>query len=216
MAPRDIVGYGLTVRPVRQVDLNWAAFRALASTGGRKEYFMEISMKKMLFLAATMTLLLTACNKEENKTPPVADESTAAPAVTPVDVPTIQYADALSQTFAVDKFNSQVGELVDGKLANNGKAGYLLFGPYVAFQSGTYTVAFKGTVDALPAGEKIRLDVVSGKGKVAHGGVNVDATGELSGFDVNITENVSDLEVRAFVPQDSKVVIESYQVNKKI
>lgn len=178
-------------------------------------------MKHIFQLISVVALAtgLGACGKQEDRQalePMPAEQpqeavSQAKPVAQP---PTPQYADSLSRTMATDKFNTQSGEVVDGKLKNNGKPGYLLFGPYAPFKAGDYTLSIKGSVDALEGG-KVHLDVASGKGRVLHGGEDVVATGDLPSFDVNIASDVSDLEVRLLAPPGSKVSIESYQLNRK-
>lgn len=104
---------------------------------------------------------------------------------------------------------------MDGKLVNDSSAdGYVLFGPYVPFKAGTYTVAFQGNVETV-AGGNIHLDVSSDVGKARHGGVDISQAGAFPTFDVTLEQDVSKLEVRIKVPKDSKVSVESYQVAKK-
>jgi hypothetical protein len=137
---------------------------------------------------------------------------TAAPSPSLVGAP----LDSLTRTIAVDRVSSQVGEVVDGRLSANGKAGYLLFGPYVPFAAGTYTATIAGRVDELPAGKKIHLDVVSAKGKAVHGRADVSVPGELPPFDVTVPDTVADLEIRVLVPAGSTIALESYRIEKKL
>lgn len=167
-----------------------------------------------LFTTATLFVVLTACEKRHEPAPAASPgESVAAPVVTAA--PVVNPVETLALNLAADKFNSQSGELVDGRLVNNGKAGYVLYGPYVSFLAGTYTVAIKGNVEGLPAGAKLNLDAASGKGKSVHGGIVVEKTGELPTFEFTLPEAVGDLEIRVKAPQGAEVSLESYQVSKK-
>lgn len=179
-------------------------------------------MKKMngLFAGAPLLLIVVvACGGKEERTalepmpenPPAASVASSDSSIA---TPELQYASTLSSILAADKFSTQGGELVGGKLVNNGRAGYLLYGPYIPLQAGNYTVALKGNIEALPAG-KVHLDVASSKGKIVHGSHDVTTTGQIPNFEVSIAENVRDLEVRVLVPGGSEVSIESYQVLKK-
>lgn len=173
-------------------------------------------MNKLVGLFATTTLLalLTGCEKPQESAPAApAEEPVAAPVVKAA--PVVNPVDTLALNLATDKFNSQTGELVDGRLVSNGKAGYLLYGPYVSFLAGTYTVAVKGKVDGLPAGAKIHLDAASDNGKSIHGKIEIEKTGDLPTFEFTLPEAVGDLEIRINTPQGAQVSLESYQVSKK-
>lgn len=120
--------------------------------------------------------------------------------------------DSLSRRFASAPYNTQSGELVEGDLVNDGRAGYLLFGPYVAFQSGTYTAEIKGEVLALPPGSRVRLDAASEKGRTVHDRLDVHATGLLPTLEFTLKEPVEDLELRVLAPEGSRVSLESYEI----
>jgi hypothetical protein len=160
-------------------------------------------------LAAALLMLVAAC-EEQPKTP-----TTAAPAQTPEKAPSISPVDSLTKTVATDKLYTQIGTVVDGAMRNDGKAGFLIYGPYVPFAAGTYTVAIKGRIDELPAGQHVRLDVVSSRGNGKYVQTDVNEKGAFPAFDLTLPEAVTDLEVRVFVPAGSKVVVESYRVDKK-
>ncbi|UOV06580.1 hypothetical protein MUU77_15385 [Pseudoxanthomonas sp. F37] len=176
-------------------------------------------------LAVAVLLALTACKQQDEgvhlepmpeSSPDAAAEAPPASAASPVEAaPELAYADSLSRNLATDKYNTQGGKWVDGKLVNDSsRNGYVLFGPYVGLKAGTYTVSLQGNVDAVAAGQ-FRLDAASGKGTVAHGGVNVTQVGPFPTFDIVLASDVSDLEIRALVPKDARVSITSYQVARK-
>ncbi len=169
-----------------------------------------------LGIAGTVGALLAACGPRDEPVElaapsetPAADTS-AAPA-TP-DVP--QAVEELRREFHKDKYNSMTGELVDGRLVNNGQGGFLLFGPYVAFQAGTYLVSFVGNIEDLPVEQKVRVDVVSNKGKTAHAVTEIDEVGSIPPFEFTLTEAVPDLEVRVLAPQGARVILQAYQVER--
>lgn len=166
------------------------------------------------FTIATLFVVLTACENKQEPAPAASPgESVAAPVIDAASV--VNPVETLAFNVATDKFNSQSGELIEGRLVNNGKAGYVLYGPYVSFLAGTYTVAIKGSVEGLPLGAKLNLDTASGNGKSVHGKVVVEKAGELPTFEFTLPEAVGDLEIRVNAPQGAEVSIESYQVSKK-
>lgn len=168
------------------------------------------SIKK--FVAAALAASLAACGGKQDAAEPVPP-ATEVPAK-PADAPAvIDPVDSLSKRLADGGYATQSGTLSDGLLANDGRDGYLLFGPYASFKAGTYTVSIKGALLDLPAGGKVRLDVASHKGQEVHGGVDVSTPGELPTFEFTLSESVADLEVRVRTTGNAKVNIESYQVS---
>jgi hypothetical protein len=176
-------------------------------------------MKKFQRSMMALAMLgIAACTETPSSGTPstaeVPEATPAAPVAPRESEPVVAPLESLSKTIATDRVSSQVGEVVDGNLNANGKAGYLLFGPYVPFAAGTYTATIEGRVDEIPSGKKIRMDVVSSKGKAVHGQVEVAGSGDLPAFQVNIPEAVGDLEIRVLVPAGSKVILKSYRIER--
>lgn len=165
-------------------------------------------------VAVALAASLAACGGKQEAAEPVLP-AVEVPVVgsKPVDAPSvIDPVDSLFRRLADNGYATQSGTLSDGLLTNDGKDGYLLFGPYVPFKAGTYTASIKGALLDLPAGGKVRLDAASHKGKEIHGGVDVSTPGELPTFEFTLSESVADLEVRVRTTGNAKVNIESYQV----
>lgn len=166
-------------------------------------------------VAMALAASLAACGGKQEAAEPMPPTA-EAPVVEskPTDaLAVINPVDSLSRRLADDGYATQSGKLSDGLLTNDGKDGYLLFGPYAPFKAGIYTVSIKGALLDLPAGGKVRLDVASHKGKEIHGGVDVSTLGELPAFEFTLPESVADLEVRVRTTGNAKVSIESYQVS---
>lgn len=166
-----------------------------------------------LSVAGAVGILMAACGPSEEPVQLTAPQETARAADAPV-APQVPAVDKLSRDFREDKYNTMTGELVEGQLVNNGKGGFLLFGPYVPFQAGTYSVSFVGNVGELATGKKVRIDVVSNKGKMSHTMTEVDVVGSIPSFEFTLVESVPDLEVRVLAPEDTRVSLESYQVDR--
>lgn len=177
-------------------------------------------MNKLLRSITAMALLASVACSESTPTSTDASSAASAPeASAPAAKPTEPAAapvESLAKNMATDPVSSQIGQKVDGRLTSNGKAGFLLFGPYVAFAPGSYTATIVGEVGELRPGTKVRLDVVSAKGKTVHGQVEVAQAGDLPAFDFTVPEVASDLEVRVLVPGGGEVTLESYSLDKKL
>jgi len=169
------------------------------------------SIKK--FVAVALAASLAACGGKQDAAEPVPATEVPVVESKPADAPAvIDPVDSLSKRLADGGYATQSGTLSDGRLANDGKDGYLLFGPYASFKAGTYTVSIKGALLDLPVGGKVRMDVASHKGQEVHGGVDVSTPGELPTFEFTLSESVADLEIRVRTTGNAKVNIESYQV----
>lgn len=187
-----------------------------------------MTLKLTSLAVISLALVLAACGKPDSPAgsdqptvPAGSDQPTVPIAATPAPTAEPQVTnpvESLSRNLAIDQVPgiAGVGEVVDGALAGTGKGGFLMYGPYVPFQAGTYIVSIKGSTESLPEGKNVRLDVVSGRGKVSHGSTVFNQVGELPSFEAIVPEDVADLEVRAQVPEGSKVVIQSYAIARKL
>jgi len=169
-----------------------------------------------LSVAGAMGILLAACgpNEESGQPAPASEALPDAAQVQPATSQAPPAVDRLRRDFHKGEYNTMVGELVDGRLVNNGKGGFLLFGPYIAFQAGTYSVSFVGDVEELPAGTTVRIDAVSHQGKVSHAVTQLDAEGGVPSLEFTLADPVPDLEVRVLAPEGARVSLESYQIDK--
>jgi hypothetical protein len=173
-------------------------------------------------LIMTLAAILSACNQTAEPVQPAAPATSEAPASTTPAVAQAAPApssvvDSLARNLTVDKVNTipGVGAVENGALVGSGKPGFLMYGPYVPFAAGSYTVTIKGRIETLPAGTEARFDAVSARGNTGHGKFVRKATGDIGSFDIVVDKPVADLEIRAWVPNGSKVVIESYEVVRK-
>ena len=165
-------------------------------------------------VVAALVVSVVACGDATSPATPAAQSKTTPAQATPAAAP--DPVDFLEKSIAKDPLYTQAGKVVDGLMTNDGKGGYLLHGPYVPFAAGDYTVAIKGQIIELPAGQHVRLDAVTAKGKKWLNQIEVKETGGLPTFDFTLPEAVTDLEIRVFVPAGSKVAVESYQVTRKL
>lgn len=169
-------------------------------------------MSKKVGLASLLIVLgvIAGCKKDQDSASAAAAKTPAAPPAAPAAP-----VDSLSKNLAADKFFTQTGHLVEGRLVNNGKNGYLLYGPYTPVLAGTYAVEVKGKIEELPPGGKVRLGMDSGRGKATHGNIEVNAVGDLPVFEATLPDTIKDVEIRVSTFGGAKVSLESYQISKK-
>lgn len=172
-------------------------------------------MKTYFTFAFGIMLLLSGCqDKPSANGISVGAESvsTAAQAVPKT---------SLVRSLGQDELPSEsgVGIVTNGEISSTGKEGYLIFGPYAALDAGTYQVTVSGAVDSLSEGSHVTVDVVSNQGANTLGSVEISAdsaTGmPLAEFTATLPSDVSDMEVRVFVPANSRVSVSGYRVEPK-
>lgn len=104
---------------------------------------------------------------------------------------------------------SKVGMLNDKELSSDGRSGFLFFSPYADLPRGRYKIMLDA---ALLRPEGGVIDVVAGpdvRVKIAHFNL-VDFDG--SGFEFDLHDNATQVEVRVFVTEKTKVSFRGYQL----
>jgi hypothetical protein len=169
--------------------------------------------------AVAVLALVAGCGEIVKPAAEAVEASTgAAPEVVqPVAVPPTEVAAVAIEGCTVPSCHAmgdlaafellQVGQKEGGSVASNGQEGYLVFGPYMAFEPGTYRLVLNGSVEDA-AGAKVDVTAATGQ-KVFTDVALPRQTGNLVDTLVTIPEAVSDLEVRVFVTAASKVRIDS-------
>ncbi|MEO1081888.1 MAG: hypothetical protein AAFY29_20190 [Pseudomonadota bacterium] len=108
---------------------------------------------------------------------------------------------------------TRVGRVQDGLLLTTGKAGVLHFGPYARAESGIYDILLEGVLDDTTGAY---VDVVSRQGRETHAkalldlGQREESVLRLSG--IRVGSPVTDLEVRVFVSDASKMALRSIKM----
>ncbi|PHR02093.1 MAG: hypothetical protein COB29_14175 [Sulfitobacter sp.] len=114
------------------------------------------------------------------------------------------------------KTSSQVGTYTSSGMQTNGKAGYLMFGPYKRMNAGEYVLRVTGKVSA--NGENIITDVAYHKGKrifarfTGLGSKDFDQPNILLEERVILDEAVPAIEVRIKVDKDAVIFIDGYSL----
>jgi hypothetical protein len=103
-------------------------------------------------------------------------------------------------------------------MATTGKAGWLIFGPYIPLEPGNYQVSLQGLTQAGHGGQ-VHVDVASDKGAKVIAAAELDAptlaAAPPEGLIVlpfTVDHPVTDLEVRVRVTEASKMSISAYQI----
>jgi hypothetical protein len=108
---------------------------------------------------------------------------------------------------------SLVGIVKDAKLYSDGRAGFMLFGPYVPMNAGQYTFQVFGSGN-LPS--SVWVDVVSSKGTVQHGKFALSQETQqghtLLKGKIKIEKEAEDVEVRVYVGADDELILSGYEL----
>lgn len=111
---------------------------------------------------------------------------------------------------------STAGILKEGTRVTEGKAGFLVYGPYSPLKQGSYELTVLGSSDLM---SDAYVDVASGLGEVVHARFNLKKLDEgflLKNAVVKIPENVSDIEVRVWVGEQDKLVLSGYTLKLQV
>ena len=117
------------------------------------------------------------------------------------------------QEFLAKPF-SNIGVFTNGKIAADGRRGFLHFGPYRPMNAGRYRLVLYGFGTAT---ESAWADVVSKKGTLRHGqfplgSIPKDDEGVLVEGLVTLESPVEDLEIRVFVGEQDAITLVGYQL----
>lgn len=168
--------------------------------------------------ATTSPVVEPAATQSEPQTQPTEGLSTSqtpAPAVSaaPVSELSLQASDASIQNWP------GIGSKEGGVLKSNATNGYLMFGPKVAFNPGTYQVTVQGNALKVAPENAVTFDVTSNAGKTVYTKKVIDAStpawtagAPLTTFEFTLPTPVTDLEIRAFVSSGSEVEISGYDI----
>jgi glycosyltransferase involved in cell wall biosynthesis len=124
----------------------------------------------------------------------------------------------LSYTGSDNELGTQIGRRTRFEMRSTGKAGYLLFGPYISLKAGTYKINLFGTVGQL-ANTHAHMDVVSVENPKVHGSTILsreNGNNRIATLDVSLNTDVSKAEVRVWVSDDALVSIEMLQITPHI
>lgn len=118
----------------------------------------------------------------------------------------------------VDDYQSFIlnGQRGQQSIQTTGTSGFLVCGPYRAIKAGIYTVAVLGDVEQAGAG--VVVDVVSNAG--LHQFVKTDITtqaghGLITIFSLHIPQDVSDLEIRLKVAEDTRLSFQGVRIAER-
>lgn len=166
-------------------------------------------------------LMLSACQPSTQDSAPVVADADVAPVVDAVPEPAAAVEPVrLSFTTDAPHIGSQVGLRTPGLgMSTTGKAGWLLFGPYIPLQPGNYEVAFQGIVQADHAGV-VHFDIAYGKGASTLAIKDLDQAalaasaldGTLTTLAFTVSEPISDIEVRISVTEQSNLAVAGFVI----
>lgn len=119
-------------------------------------------------------------------------------------------ADGVRRFWGSDpRFSTHVGERRGTEMVSTGKAGHIIYGPYITLPANKYCVSVYGAVESSNLCEPL-VDIVIDKGTriLAESRLRIpDNNGCISWFEINLEECCTDLEVRVKVGADDRVRI---------
>lgn len=131
------------------------------------------------------------------------------------DMAECQYSVIFFNNKTLSSLPSEVGFTENGVRIADGRAGFLLFGPYKPIKSGTYELTVRGS-SKLSKGSYI--DVVSGGGTVEHarfGIPDLDNDFLLNKGLLTISKDISDIEIRVWTGGGDILSVTGYELTPK-
>ena len=186
---------------------------------------MSLRATRRALLSLGLPVLLVACGEQAATSAPTASEAPAATATAAAPATGASVAPAggsLVLHYSTDEptIGSEVGERRLGAgTSTSGRAGWLLFGPYVALPAGRYRVELQGYAEADNAGA-VHVDIARDKGATVVAAMELDAAqladaASEDGWIVlpfTLAEPASDIEVRLRVADTSRLSVSGYVI----
>ena len=185
---------------------------------------MSLRATRRALLSLGLPVLLVACGEQPATSAPTASEAppATAAAAAPAAGASAAAGGSLVLHYSTDEptIGSEVGERRLGAgTSTSGRAGWLLFGPYVALPAGHYRVELQGYAEADNAGA-VHVDIARDKGATVVAAMELDAAqladaASEDGWIVlpfTLAEPASDIEVRLRVADTSRLSVSGYVI----
>lgn len=175
---------------------------------------------RTLALAWLIASGLAACSNDSAPAAPAlgTGADTMAPAAPPVAA--ARQPVQLSFSTGSSAIGSEVGKRTLGAgMSTTGKAGWLVFGPYIPMEPGSYEAILVGFVQPDHSGS-VHVDVAAEKGNRVIAALELDAAALLAGqspdamvvLPFTLESPVKDLEVRVRVDENSRLAVSEFQI----
>lgn len=112
------------------------------------------------------------------------------------------------------RLSSHVGRRENGAIASTGREGFLIYGPYATLSAGRYSARLEGWLQSSESGD-IWLDICSDRGMqvlTRQDLISTTEPGAISDCTFDLTEAVSDLEVRVWVAAQAEMRIDMLRI----
>jgi len=106
--------------------------------------------------------------------------------------------------------HSHVGRVEGESIVSDGRAGFLLFGPYKTVIAGRWRAAVEGVLE--PGEGCLRIDVASGSGRLVHASLDVADRIERAELEFRLENPVHDLEIRVWVHELASARIDAVAI----
>ena len=104
----------------------------------------------------------------------------------------------------------QVGRIEGASIVSDGRAGFVLFGPYRTLVAGHWRAVVEGSFE--PDTDCVRMDVVSGTGRTVHAECELRAPTPRAEVIFHLDQTVRDLEIRVWVHETAAVRIDAVAI----
>jgi exopolysaccharide biosynthesis predicted pyruvyltransferase EpsI/GT2 family glycosyltransferase len=125
-------------------------------------------------------------------------------------VPTISGMEGWRLAAADPGLHSHVGRCEGGSVVSDGRAGFLLFGPYKELLAGRWRAIVEGSLQ--PDAGYLKIEVASFGGRVVHVSLEVTNPTERVELDFQLDHPVRDLEVRVWIHEFSCARIDAIAI----
>jgi arabinofuranosyltransferase len=114
-------------------------------------------------------------------------------------------------------FTTDVGELAHAQMKSSGKAGYVLLGPGIPLETGTYRVRWNATIDGSAGSDLGFVQVCASDCRTVIATAPIDGTraGVIAEVIARLPRDVRDIEYRVFVTQGTRITLQSVAITQE-
>lgn len=114
-----------------------------------------------------------------------------------------------------DRLHSQIGKIIDNKIVSNGEEGFLLYGPYIPWEKGTYRLNIYGEmISSNFSNSYIDVTISEGNQIISRYGLQTESSKSIIGvIDFELIEDTQDIEFRIWLAKGSYISVSHYEIS---